>query len=48
MPRLRPFRPADLTAILERMTRGLPGTIGIYVTDLITGRSAGHSPMAEF
>ncbi|WP_374712819.1 serine hydrolase [Symbiobacterium terraclitae] len=48
MPRLRPFRPADLTAILERTVSGLPGTIGVYVTDLMSGRSAGLNPTAEF
>jgi len=48
MPRLRPFRPADLTAILERTVSGLPGTIGVYVTDLMSGLSAGLNPTAEF
>jgi len=48
MPRLKPFRLADLTAILERTVSGVPGTIGVAVTDLITGRTAGLNPTTEF
>lgn len=48
MPRLKPFRPKELTAILQRMVSDLPGTIGVHVTDLMTGRSAGVNPMTEF
>lgn len=48
MPRLRPFRPQDLNQILQRQVNQLPGTVGIYVTDLMSGLSAGINPMTEF
>jgi len=48
MPRLRPFRPQDLSQILQRQVSQLPGTVGIYVTDLMSGLSAGINPMNEF
>lgn len=48
MPRLRPFRPQDLQQILQRQVSQQPGTVGIYVTDLISGQSAGINPVTEF
>lgn len=47
MPR-RPFRVEDATWVLQQATQGLPGTVGVQMTDLISGRSAGLSPTASF
>lgn len=46
--RERPFNPAVATQILRRQTRGLPGTVGVYVTDLASGQNATLNPMEPF
>ncbi|HEY8345750.1 MAG TPA: serine hydrolase [Symbiobacteriaceae bacterium] len=46
--RVRPFRPEVATQILRQQIKGLPGTVGIVVTDLISGQTASVNPMATF
>jgi len=46
--RARPFNPAVATQILRQQARGLPGTVGVYLTDLASGQTASLNPMATF
>lgn len=46
--RVRPFQPRALEQILRRQVEQLPGTVGVYMTDLMSGLSASVSPRAEF
>lgn len=46
--RTRPFQPGAVTQILRQQTRGLPGTVGVTVTDLISGQSAGLNQWTNF
>jgi beta-lactamase class A len=46
--RARPFSPAVATQILRQQTRNLPGTVGVYVTDLASGQTASINPQAQF
>ncbi|MDF2629808.1 MAG: putative beta-lactamase [Symbiobacteriaceae bacterium] len=46
--RERPFNPAVAAQILRRQTRSLPGTVGVYVTDLASGQTASVNPSATF
>lgn len=45
---VRPFQPSVLTQILRQKAKGVPGTVGVYVTDLPTGKTASLNPHAEF
>lgn len=46
--RVRPFRSEVAGQILRQQTRGLPGTVGVFVTDMISGRWASLNPFAPF
>lgn len=46
--RVRPFESAVLTQILRQQVKGKAGTVGVYVTDLPTGRTASINPNAQF
>lgn len=46
--RTAPFRPEAVVQILRQQVRGLPGTVGVAVTDLISGQTAGLNQWADF
>jgi len=46
--RYRPFQAEALNRILREQTANLPGTVGVAVTDLISGRSAGINQTERF
>lgn len=46
--RVRPFQPQVLEQILRRQVEQLPGTVGIYMTDLMSGQSVSVNGQAQF
>jgi len=46
--RVKAFRPEVATQVLRQQTKGLPGTVGVTVTDLQSGLTASLNPMTTF
>ncbi len=46
--RYRPFQADAINRILREQTADLPGTVGVALTDLISGQSAGINPTERF
>lgn len=46
--RVRPFQPRILEQILRREVERWPGMVGVYMTDLMSGLSAGVNPEEPF